>query len=295
MRARVQEVTVVLTAARQQEGRDMNTTATPLAGQSAYHSSLTPLALTIDRWIYVFMASWFIAIVLTGFIPDSLVKIAQVNAGERAPFPVILHVHAVLMGSFLLLLLAQAALVATGRQAFHQRLGIAGVVIAAGLVVAGFLLVPTTYRQLWDGMQAAPPAVRSQIQQGLLVFDNIMLVQIRVGILFTLLVGVAVYSRWHDSELHKRLMYLAVAIALPAAFDRITWAPTTLPGSPLSMDLYVLLAVAPMFAWDVVRTRTVHRAYVLWLALNAPFVIATYLLWDSAWWHATARKLMGVG
>jgi hypothetical protein len=273
----------------------MDTTAIPFGKQSAPHAYQPSLALTIDRWIYVFMASWFIAIVLTGFIPDSLMKIAQVNAGQRPPFPFILHVHAVLMGAFLLVLWAQAALVATGRQASHQRLGIAGVVIAVALVVAGFLLVPTIYRQVWDGMQAAPPEVRPQIEQGLLFFDNIILVQIRVGILFTLLVGIAVYSRWHDSGLHKRLMYLAVAITLPAAFDRITWAPTTLPGSPLSMDLYVLLAVAPMFAWDVVRTRSVHRAYVLWLALNAPFVIATYLLWDTEWWHGTARQLIGVG
>ena len=32
----------------------------------------TDRARSIDRWIFVFMAVWFIAIVLTGFIPDSL-------------------------------------------------------------------------------------------------------------------------------------------------------------------------------------------------------------------------------
>jgi hypothetical protein len=272
----------------------MDTAAAPLTGHSAYRSSGTPLALTIDRWIYVFMAVWFIAITLTGFIPDALMKIAQVNAGERPPFPVILHVHAVLMGTFLLVLLTQSTLVATGRQAYHQRLGIAGMVLAAALVVAGFLLVPTIYQQVWDGMQAAPPPARPQLAQVLRVLDDIMLVQMRIGLLFVVFIGVAFYARSKDAGLHKRLMFLAVAIALPAAFDRITWAPTTLPGSPLSADLYVLLAVAPMFVWDVVRTRTIHRAYVLWLALNAPFVVATHLLWDTAWWHAVAPKLVGV-
>src|SRR6476469_8077769 len=75
----------------------------------------TPRAHAIDRWIYVFMAAWFIAIVLTGFIPDSLNKIAAVQAGQRPPLPLVMHAHAVLMGSFLLLLLAQTTLVATGR------------------------------------------------------------------------------------------------------------------------------------------------------------------------------------
>jgi hypothetical protein len=43
----------------------------------------------------------FIVITLTGFIPDSLQKIAAVQSGARPPFPVVLHMHAVLMGSFL--------------------------------------------------------------------------------------------------------------------------------------------------------------------------------------------------
>jgi hypothetical protein len=32
----------------------------------------TPRAHAIDRWIFVAMAAWFIAIVLIGFIPDAL-------------------------------------------------------------------------------------------------------------------------------------------------------------------------------------------------------------------------------
>ena len=36
------------------------------------HLSGTPRAGFIDRWIYVFTAASFVAIVLTGFIPDSL-------------------------------------------------------------------------------------------------------------------------------------------------------------------------------------------------------------------------------
>jgi hypothetical protein len=75
----------------------------------------TPRAHAIDRWIFVFMAAWFIAIVLAGFIPDSLMKIGMVKAGARPAFPLVLHMHAVLMGSFLLLLLGQSWLMATGR------------------------------------------------------------------------------------------------------------------------------------------------------------------------------------
>src|SRR5690348_18301701 len=61
----------------------------------------TPRAHAIDRWIFVAMAAWFIVIVLTGFVPDALMKIGMVRAGQRPPFPIVMHMHAVLMGSFL--------------------------------------------------------------------------------------------------------------------------------------------------------------------------------------------------
>jgi hypothetical protein len=73
------------------------------------HLSGTPRGGTIDRWIYVFTVASFIAIVFAGFIPDSLAKMAAVDSGLRPPFPAILHVHAVLMGVFLVLLLAQSS------------------------------------------------------------------------------------------------------------------------------------------------------------------------------------------
>ena len=81
----------------------------------------TPRAHSVDRWIYVFTAASFVVIVLAGFIPSSMAKIAAVQAGERPPFPLLMHLHALLMGSFLLLLLAQTTLVAVGRCDLHRR------------------------------------------------------------------------------------------------------------------------------------------------------------------------------
>ena len=255
----------------------------------------TPRAHAIDRWIFVFMAAWFIAIVLAGFIPDSLMKIEAVRAGERPPFPLVLHMHAVLMGSFLLLLLAQTTLMATGRRAYHMQLGIFGYALAALLVVVGFVLVPTSYHLLWDAAQAAPAGKKEQILGGVAIWENIMLLQIRIGILFTLFMAIAFKARGRNAGIHKRMMFLATVMAMPAGIDRIPWLPHTMPASPLSVDLYTLAAIAPMFLWDVVRNRAVHPAYVIWLAVCLPFAILLNGLWDTAWWHQTARQIMGVG
>ncbi|HET9398226.1 MAG TPA: hypothetical protein VFO45_05345 [Sphingomicrobium sp.] len=240
------------------------------------------------------MAAWFIAIVLAGFIPDSLMKIEMVRAGMRPPFPLVLHLHAVLMGAFMMLLLAQTTLMATGRKQYHMQLGLLGYALAALLVVVGFVLVPTMYHQVLQGAQAAPPEAREQAQGLVRHIENIMLLQIRVGILFPLFLAIAFRARGRNAGMHKRMMFLGTVMAMPAALDRITWLPHTLPESPLSADLYTLATIAPMFLWDVARNRSVHPAYVIWLAVSLPFAIAVNGLWGTEWWHNAAKQLMGV-
>src|SRR3954451_13794559 len=125
----------------------MATVAAPLYEKRRPPDALsgTPRAHAIDRWIFVFMAAWFIAITLAGFVPDSIMKVGMVRAGARPPFPAVLHMHAVLMGSFLLMLLTQTWLMATGRRSLHMQLGVFGMMLAAALVAVGFVLAPTMY------------------------------------------------------------------------------------------------------------------------------------------------------
>lgn len=254
----------------------------------------TPRAHSLDRWIFVFMAVWFIAVTLTGFIPDSLMKIEMVRAGQRPPFPLVLHMHAVLMGAFLLFLLSQTWLVATGRCALHRKAGPFGALLAVALVIVGFVLVPTIYGSVWGAAKFGPPPVAEAMSAFLPRLDNIMLLQLRIGILFPVLLAIGLMARERNSGFHKRMMIMAPAAALPAAFDRITWIPHTLPESPLSADLYVLLAISPMFVWDVIRNRRIHRAYWVFLAVSAIPSVFVYMAWDQPWWHETAPRLMGL-
>lgn len=254
----------------------------------------TPRAHALDRWIFVFQAAWFIAIVFTGFIPDSIMKIGLVESGKRAPFPLVLHVHAVLMGSFLLLLLGQSVMMATGRCAQHKRVGILAFALVPALVVVGLILVPTTYYNIWHLTQVGPPAARSTMHGRLLELDNIMLMQIRIGILFPLLMAIALRARSGNAGIHKRMMFLATAMPLPAAIQRMTFLPTTVPASPLSIEVYILLAVSPLFVWDVVRNRRVHEAYWIWLGCWLPLAVLSDSLWGTAWWHSTAQRIMGI-
>ena len=274
----------------------MATVAEPIldSGPQPDRLSGTPRAHALDRWIYVITAASFIAIVLAGFIPNSLAQIEAIRAGQRAPFPLVAHLHALAMGSFLVLLLTQTLLVAVGREGFHRRLGMTAMLLVPAIVVVGFLLVPTNYLGVWHAALAASGAARAQLDQLLAILDNIMLLQLRIGILFPICMVIALRARGRDDGLHKRMMILGTALALPAGIDRIPWLPTTMPVTPVATDLYTLLAIAPMLAWDVLRNRAVHRAYWIWLGLFLIAAILVHSLWDTAWWHAAARRLMGV-
>lgn len=249
----------------------------------------------IDKWIFVFMALLFVVTTLVGFVPDSLMKIGAVRAGARPPFPPILHVHAVLMGSWLLLLLTQATLMATGLRANHMRLGLAALVLAPAIVLTGLVLVPTMYGQLVTALASASPEQAADIRAAMATRANIVLIQLRAGMLFGILVYLGLRARTADSGFHKRMMFLATLMPLPASIDRITFIPGTFPASPLSADLYSLLLLSPLFFWDLYRQGRVLSAYRVWFALWLVPTIAVNALWGTAWWQATAPRLLGYG
>ena len=252
----------------------------------------TPRAHAVDRWIYVGTVATFITITLAGFIPDSLEKMAAVSSGARPPFPLVMHLHAALMGSYLTLLFAQTWLAATGRIRWHMQLGILAAAIVPLLVIIGFMLVHTIYHETLTAAHTNEPHLHSKFAAMLARKENILLVQIRMGVLFPLFVTIGLLARITDAGLHKRMMMLATVVVLPPAIDRILWLPSTFPFSFATTELYMLLAIAPMFIWDTLRNSSIHKAYLIWLGFTLPFAIALYGLWDTPLWHGVAQRLL---
>lgn len=246
----------------------------------------------IDRWIYVFMAALLIAVILVGFIPDSVGKIAAVEAGMRPPFPLAMHAHAVLMGSWMLLLLTQTVLMATGRRQGHMQLGVAGMVLAPALVIAGFVLVPTNLQSFIRFSADAPPEMQAQVQGFLRFMTDIALVQLRAGICFLLLVILALRARKRDSGLHKRLIILATIVPIPAALDRMPFLYHSMPASAWTVDLWPLFCIAPMFLWDLYRQKSIHKAYWIYAAIQVPAAVIVNMLWGSEWWHRVMPPIL---
>lgn len=248
----------------------------------------------VHRWFFAAAALYIVLTVLLGFVPSSLERIAAVQAGQRPPPSATLHAHAVMMGSWMLLLLAQAGLAASGRIALHRRVGNLAFVIAPLVVIAMILQT----RAAWLDLAALPPGVMppEALAATKAFLANLLPEQIRAFVLFGVFAGWALAVRRTDLETHKRMMILATFMPLGAAIDRIAsrWLPTNFPLEYGIEHGYFLLWLAPLVIYDWVRRGRPHRAYVIGLAILAPLMLATHLLWNLPAWQALAPRLMGV-
>lgn len=259
---------------------------------SARPATSAPARLA-DRWVYVFMAGVFIATALAGFIPDSVAILTEVKAHARPPLPPVLYLHALLMGSWLLLLFAQTLLVATGRRALHRKIGALALVLVPLMLVTMVSLVRIGFEDAATA-PAAHGADLAEINDTRLFLSSLLPEQVRAALFFGVFTAWGLWMRNRDSQSHKRLMVLATLMPLPAAIDRIEWLPSTLPASPDSSSLYMLLWISPLLLYDLMRRGRPHRVYVFGFLLNLPLAIAAHFLAGTPWWIATAPRLAGV-
>jgi hypothetical protein len=228
-----------------------------------------------DRLFYGGMAVALALTVLVGFAPTYY---ARLLSGPKAtlsggPFTTLVHLHAALFTTWVLLFLTQTALVAAHRVGVHRRLGVAGGVLAAAMVAAGTTLAVATARR-----GSAPVGVDPLAFLAIPIFDMIV---------FGGFVTTALMLRG-DKEAHKRLMLLAYISIIVAAVARL---PGVLPlGPPGFFGLgyaFALMAVA----YDLVTRRRVHKAYAWGVPLLVASVPVRLAVSGTAPWHALGRFL----
>lgn len=230
-----------------------------------------------DRLFYPGMAWLLVLAAVAGFAPRS----TAILAGAMENPPIVVHMHAAVMVSWIALLAVQATLPVAGRLELHRKLGLAAVALAPAVLV--MLTLVTVARQT-DA--AGTPAAQT--------VNNILFLQIRSILLFPTFVIWGMATRRSDPQTHKRMMLLATLMLLDAAIARMGWLPfNEFPASYLAVHLYLLLLIAPALIYDAVRLGRVHRAWVIGLALLLPWVVGAELVWDSPWWMAVGPRLVG--
>ena len=207
--------------------------------------------------------------IVTGFGID-LVKRARNGA---LSFPIVIHLHAVTYGSWLLLLAAQVWLVRTKRVAVHRRLGLTVLFLLPLMLVLG------------------PAAVISQVSNPYMPDRWIAWASVQFtnvsGCLVLLAAG---FLLRRDPAAHKRLMLMGTIAVTEPGFGRI-WEPALAARwgegyMPFYFSTYIgtLVLVVAVGAYDLATRRRLHPAYVgaaLWIFTNQ--ALATWLFHQPFW------------
>jgi len=219
---------------------------------------------------YRVVALLALLVVLAGFAPSFYLK---PWFQKPPPLTALLVVHGVVMTAWFALFLVQAQLAASRNLRLHRRLGVAGVALAAVVLVLGTAVSIIGARL---GHSPGPPP---------LVFLAIPLGDMLV---FALLAGGALWFR-HRSDIHKRLMLLAFVGLVTAAIVRI---PVAANNILFAFGATVLFCGACV-AWDTWQHRRLHPAFGWGLVLVALSWPLRLWLAGTAGWQTVARWLVG--
>lgn len=213
-----------------------------------------------DRLFYTSMAAAIALTVFAGFARTYYLK----GYFASPALPPLRHFHGLIFTSWVLLFICQTALVAARRTDIHRRLGIAGAILAATMIVVGVVTAIDAARR-----GSSPPGIDPLAFLIVPIFDMVV---------FGILVGAAVWMR-RRTETHKRLM-LAGTISL------VTAAVARLPGvaGPIAFFALTDVFLVPGVVYDLRSRGRIHPAYVwggLLLIASQPLRLA--LAGTSAW------------
>lgn len=232
-----------------------------LRPRGAFMASLSLPALRakgLGRWFYLGMALFLAVIIFAGFAQTYPVSLAS-----SPPLPPLLHLHAAVFASWVLLMVAQPALAAGGSMRVHRTLGWAGAILACAMVVMGFAAVIVALRENY---------VPAFLPRRIFVIGNLLSV---IG--FGGLVATAVVNR-RRPEWHKRLMITATIVIISQALGRLLPMGSFGDAAPgVLFGVVTLLALVGPAVDLIVRGR-VHPAYFLGLSVLLAFEVLTPLI-----------------
>ena len=228
----------------------------------------TKLPAREDRKIYIVWIGLVWAAILAGFGLDFTRFL-----GESPPPPLILHLHAGLYVSWLILVSAQIFLVERDKIKLHKQLGWATVIVSALMVPSGLIAAMVDQHRQMGHPDYAPQFLSLEFEE-------------MVGFSTCLVAGIL--TRRNPAE-HKRFMILAAVAISDAGSARfwqmaIKWSPAGPFGWWLSFFWGISLILIAMLAWDLIVHKRVMRATVVGAAvLWGGEIVATILNFNPGW------------
>jgi len=238
--------------------------------------ALTRNSWRVDHWFYVVVAVLVIVLHVAGFGP------ALIDESMRNDQPSLLVIsHGLVAGAWLLLFLAQATLVATGRTSIHRRLGVVAPALTVVMVVLIFQTTIALVRRGYDlsgdlsrplAAPGAPLPSPTEVDGGL------------NGFVSALNFGILVATGWwyrRRPEIHKRLMLVALLSLTPVPLMHL--AGYVIGRWP---DLFGPASVAPFAANLLLFAGAVHdkitRGRIHPISVWVPLTLIAVMQFSSA-------------
>jgi hypothetical protein len=222
-----------------------------------------PIRKRMDDFFFASMAGLILLTVIIGFA-----RTYYLAGMFHAPLPSLLvHFHGAMFSCWILLFIAQIALVATNRIRWHMRLGVFGVILAVLMVLVGFATLIAVVRR---------HAVFAMGLDTLFASDVLQLST------FAFLVGWGFLAR-RDGPAHKRLMILGTVALLGPALAR--WPFPFVFSSALVF--FGMLDAIPilLIAFDLWSRRKIHLVTISGTLLLLVMQFSMRPLGHTPGWH----------
>jgi hypothetical protein len=231
-----------------------------------------------DRNFFLIWAALIWLGVMMGFGP----QIADHIRTHAKPYPPIVHVHAAVFMSWLVLFTGQILLIRARRSDLHRKLGFAMVGLAGVMAILG----PAT-ALVADAAKLGTPASD----------PSFVAIQFTDIAAFVGLLGSAVAFR-NVAPIHKRLVLMSTIYISDAGFARWLGGPLhgLLGDGPAAFWAFAYSGTAILFlglgAYDLITRRRLHPAYLGGLAWVAVCETMALSLYFSAAWKPVATSLV---
>jgi len=196
------------------------------------------------------------------------------------PITVLLHIHSIVFTAWVVLFVIQTRLIAAKNYRTHMQLGIAGIAVAALVVIFGYATAIVS---------ASAPRMRPMGMNS----QQFVLVPLVAITFFAVLVAAAVAMR-KRADYHKRLMTLAMIAVLGPPIARIIFVTGTGQYFAPIQIAVPALAIAWCLVSDWRKHRIVHPVYSIGGAILLISMPARMLIARTPAWESVGRWLAGM-
>jgi hypothetical protein len=229
-----------------------------------------------DRLFYTFMGVLVALITFAGFSRSYYLNQWFETPPGTPPIGGLLHAHGLVFTAWVLIGIAQPALIAVRRPGLHRILGWAACAVAAAMVLFGNI------------------AAIAAMHGGFIGFDPYRFYAIPFFAIqtFALLVILAVLNR-NTAETHKRLMLLSATQLLEAAVARLPFAIIG-ETAPFSFMIGANIVLVAGIAYDLISRGRIHRVYIWGGAIVLASQIGRGLIGGTETWLRFAHFMAGL-